>query len=128
MSYQIIKVIFNEGLDEIESSAFNSQNIKSIQLPSSLRIIRNSAFANQGNLINGTDSLEEIILNEGVSIIENYAFSCGRATVQDLYIPSSLQSVGQGAFAIPSLQTVSAPSGLDLSNAGIPSTAIITYR
>jgi len=128
MSYQITKVIFNEGLEEIEGSAFNSQNIKIIKTPSTLKIIRTTAFANQGNMINGSDSLEEIILNEGLITIEDYAFNSSRAVVKNLYIPSTVQFVGQNAFAIPSLETVSAPTGLDLRNSGIPATATITYR
>lgn len=129
MSYQIIKVIFNEGLEEIEPSAFLTQNIKSIKTPSTLKIIGTSAFSDQGNNINGSDSLEEIILNEGLINIGNGAFATNRASIiKNLYIPSSVQVVGQNAFAIPSLQTVSAPAGLDLNNAGIPVTATITYR
>ncbi|WP_326984338.1 leucine-rich repeat domain-containing protein [Chryseobacterium sp. MYb264] len=129
MSYQITKVNFNEGLEEIESSAFNSQNIKVIKTPSTLKVIRNSAFAYQMNGINGSDGLEEIILNKGLEIIEDYAFiNSDRSSVKELYIPSSVKFVGVNAFYLPSLQSVSAPSGLDLSNAGIPATATITYR
>ncbi|MCD9618174.1 leucine-rich repeat domain-containing protein [Chryseobacterium gleum] len=129
MSYQIIKVILNEGLEEIGYSAFLGQNIKSIKTPSTLKIIRDQAFWDQKNNINGPDSLEEIILNEGLTTIGAQAFYCPRATViKDLYIPDSVKSVGQNAFAIPSLKTVSVPFGLDLSNTGIPSTATITYR
>ncbi|WP_449399875.1 leucine-rich repeat protein [Chryseobacterium wanjuense] len=129
MSYQIVKVMFNEGLEEIEPSAFHSQNIKSIKTPSTLKVIGAYAFANQGNNINGMDSIEEIILNEGLITIGDYAFSSGKVTlVKNLYIPSSVQFVGLGSFNIPSLQTVSAPTGLNLSNAGIPATATITYR
>ena len=129
MSYQIVKAVFNEGLEEIESSAFHTQNIKSIKTPSTLKIIGSYAFANQGNNINGVDSIEEIILNEGLTTIGNYAFSSPKIILcKNLYIPSSVRSIGVGSFDIPSLQTVSAPTGLDLSNAGIPSTAVITYR
>ncbi|MFP3591824.1 leucine-rich repeat domain-containing protein [Chryseobacterium sp. SIMBA_038] len=129
MSYQITEVTFNEGLEEIGLGAFNSQNIKNIITPSTLKTIESSAFSNQANTINGTDSLESIKLNDGLETIGSYAFSCPRATIiKQLFIPSSVISVGQGAFTIPSLQTVSAPIGLDLNNAGIPETAIITYR
>jgi hypothetical protein len=129
MSYQIIKVIFNEGLEEIGESAFLGQNIKSIKTPSTLKIIKGQAFYDQRNNLNGSDSLEEIILNEGLTTIEYQAFYAPRiSSVEDLYIPSTVTFVGQNAFAIPSLKTVSAPAGLDLSNAGIPATATITYR
>ncbi|MDQ0784057.1 leucine-rich repeat domain-containing protein [Chryseobacterium sp. W4I1] len=129
-SSQIIKVIFNEGLEEIGESAFMGQNIKSIKTPSTLKIIKAQAFWDQRNSINGSDSMEEIVLNEGLTTIELQAFYCPRGTssVEDLYIPSTVTSVGQNAFVIPSLKTVSAPAGLDLSIAGIPATATITYR
>ncbi|SIQ95758.1 leucine-rich repeat domain-containing protein [Chryseobacterium sp. RU33C] len=129
MSYQIVKVNLNEGLEVIGPSAFNQQNIKSVRTPSTLQVIENNAFGQQANMINGSDSIEEIVLNEGLISIGDYAFNCLRATViKDLYIPSTVTSVGQNAFAIPSLKNVSAPTGLDLSKAGIPSTATITYR
>ncbi|UOU99156.1 leucine-rich repeat domain-containing protein [Chryseobacterium daecheongense] len=126
-SYQIREVILNEGLEEIGRSAFGSQNIKKIKTPSTLKIIRQSAFAGQANANNYSDSTEEIILNEGLEVIEDYAFASGNS-LKSLYLPDSLQSVGLNALAIPSLQTVSAPAGLDLSSAGIPESAIITYR
>lgn len=126
-NYQIAKVIFNEGLEEIGQNAFNGQNIQIIKTPSSLKSIGSYAFSNQGNQ-RGSGILEQIILNEGLIKIEGYAFSSSKAKVKDLYIPTTVQSVGQDAFLIPSLETVSAPAGLDLSIAGIPATAVITYR
>jgi len=129
MDYQIIEVNFSEGIEEIEVGAFQDQNIKKIKTPSTLKIIGGGAFSNQSNGVNGSDSLEEISLNEGLTTIGDHAFDCPRATaIEVLYIPSTVTSIGQNAFAIPSLKTVSAPSGLDLSKAGIPSTATITYR
>ncbi|UWX59658.1 leucine-rich repeat domain-containing protein [Chryseobacterium oranimense] len=128
MDYQIIEVNFNEGLEEIGAYVFQSQNIKKVKTPSTLKIINNGAFDGQVNMVSGSDSLEEIILNEGLIRIGDYAFNCSRAAVKDLYIPTSVQTVGQNAFALPLLKTVSAPAGLDLSNAGIPATATITYR
>lgn len=129
MGYQITEINFNEDLEEIGPGAFGSQNIKKIKTPSTLKVIGGSAFFNQSNQLYGSDLLEEINLNEGLTIIATQAFYCPRATViEDLYIPSTVASVGQDAFAIPSLKTVSAPAGLDLSNAGIPATATITYR
>ncbi|RXM52152.1 MULTISPECIES: leucine-rich repeat domain-containing protein [unclassified Chryseobacterium] len=126
--HQIIKVTFNEGLEEIAGSAFIGQNIKSIKLPSTLKVIEYGAFSSQGNNLNGNDSLEEIILNNGLTTIAEMAFYCPNAKViKDLYIPGSVKSVGENAFNIPSLQSVSAPEGLDLSKAGIPKTANILY-
>ncbi|KFF14118.1 hypothetical protein IW15_01345 [Chryseobacterium soli] len=128
MNYQIIEVNFNEGLEEIGMYAFEAQNVKKVKTPSTLKIIDNGAFNTQADAVYNADSLGEIILNEGLIKIGDYAFNCPRAKVKNIYIPSSVQTVGQNAFAIPSLKTVSAPAGMDLSNTGIPTTAIITYR
>jgi len=128
MNYPIIEVKFNEGLEEIGAYAFQAQNVKKVKTPSTLKVIDNGAFDGQVDQIYGSDSLEEIILNEGLVRIGDAAFNCPRGTVKDLYIPNSVQTIGQNAFAIPSLETVSAPTGLDLSNAGIPATATIAYR
>ncbi|WP_415327940.1 leucine-rich repeat domain-containing protein [Chryseobacterium sp. MMS23-Vi53] len=128
LSYQINEVNFNEGLEEI-GGAFFGQNIRRVQTPSTLKVIGNNAFAYQADTVNGTGtSLEEIILNEGLTTIEDYAFNCPSSKVKDLFIPNSVQTVGHNAFALPSLETVSIPSGLDVSNAGIPSTAVIIVR
>ncbi|MFP3591823.1 leucine-rich repeat domain-containing protein [Chryseobacterium sp. SIMBA_038] len=124
--YQVREVVLNEGLEEIGRSAFGAQCIKKVKMPLTLKIIRYGAFSGQANINNSSDSLDEIILNEGLEIIEDYAFNS--SSLKNLYIPSSVKSVGLNAFYIPSLETISAPSGLDLSNAGIPETAIITYR
>lgn len=128
MSHQIVEVNFNEGLEEIGQYAFQTQNIKKIKTPSTLKIIGTGAFDGQANNINGSDALEEIILNNGLTKIGDVAFNCLRAKVKHLYIPNSVQSVGQNAFALPSLETVSALTGLDLSKAGIPESATITFR
>jgi len=128
MDYQITEVNFNEGLEEVGPYAFQSQNIKKIKTPSTLKIINSGAFSGQANISNGSGSLEQITLNEGLITIGDHAFNCPSATIEVLYIPTTVTSVGQNAFAIPSLKTVSAPAGLDLSNAGIPATATITYR
>lgn len=126
-NYQIREVILNEGLEEIGQYAFSNQNIKVIKTPSTLKLIGSNAFDSQSNT-RGTGVLEKIILNEGLTRIEDSAFLNYKAAVNDLYIPNTVQSVGKNAFLIPSLQTVSAPAGLDLSAAGIPATAVITYR
>lgn len=126
---QIIKVNFNEGLEEIGESSFIGQNIKSVRTPSTLKTIKAQAFFDQKHTFNGSDSLEEIILNEGLITIADRVFYCPKAKViKDLHIPGSVKFVGENALNIPSLQSVSAPEGLDLSKAGIPATATITYR
>ncbi|GAA5092680.1 hypothetical protein GCM10023210_21970 [Chryseobacterium ginsengisoli] len=120
----ITKIIFPNTLEKIKSSAFNNQYLTgTLKIPGSCKVIEIYAF-------NGMSSrITELILEEGIEDIGYGAFSLqGSSDLKDLYIPNSIKSIGQNGFLIPSLQTVSAPAGLDLSTAGIPSTAVITYR
>lgn len=120
----ITKVIFPDTLEIIKSGAFSLQHITgSLKIPGSCKIVEARAFSSY------SIDLMELILEEGVETIGDQAFQLsGSKSLFDLYIPNSARSVGQNAFAIPSLITVSAPSGLDLGIAGIPTTATITYR
>ncbi|MCC3213974.1 leucine-rich repeat domain-containing protein [Chryseobacterium sp. X308] len=120
---RISKIIFPKSLERIKARAFNSQYLKgTITIPGSCKTIETFAFAS------GNARISKIILEEGVETIESSAFQLSTSSdLTALYIPDSVSSVGENAFAIPSLQTVSAPQGLDLSRSGIP-IGIITYR
>jgi hypothetical protein len=120
----ITKVIFPSTLEKIKESAFNNQYLKGIlKIPGSCKTIESFAFYGFSNQIT------ELILEEGIENVGNGAFGLQSSSdLKNLYIPNSVQSVADYAFSIPSLLTVSAPSGLNLSNAGIPVTATITYR
>jgi hypothetical protein len=120
----ITKVIFPGTLEKIKESAFNNQYLKGIlKIPGSCKTIESFAFYGFSNQIT------ELVLEEGIENIGNGAFGLQSSyELKDIYIPNSVKSVDEYAFSIPSLLTVSAPSGLDLSKAGIPATAVITYR
>lgn len=73
-------------------------------------------------------NLSKLVLENGIETIEEAAFQLTTSKdLTDLYIPKSVKFVGQNAFNIPALKTVSVKQGLDISNAGIPSTATILY-
>ncbi|WP_415327935.1 leucine-rich repeat domain-containing protein [Chryseobacterium sp. MMS23-Vi53] len=120
----ITKIVFPNSLEKIKTGAFSLQYFRgSLRIPGSCKTIESRAF--QSSSMN----ISELILEEGIETIGSLAFSIyGSANLLHLNIPNSVKSVGQDGFAISSLQTVSAPAGLDLSIAGIPSTAVITYR
>lgn len=127
--YQILEMSFNEGLEMIGMYSFYGQSIRHIKTPSTLKEIGNGAFQSPADYGGGNFLLEKITLNEGLKSIQHEAFLSPNATyIKDLYIPNSVIYVGDKAFSIPSLTSVSAPAGLDLSIAGLPSTAVITYR
>ncbi|WP_160137170.1 leucine-rich repeat domain-containing protein [Chryseobacterium sp. c4a] len=120
----IVNVTFPSTLEKIKSSAFFLQYLTgSLKIPGSCKIIEANAF------LSSSINLSELILENGIQTIGVSAFQFGSSKdLNVLYIPDSVNSVGENAFAIPSLQTVSAKAGLDLSKAGIPATATITYR
>lgn len=126
---QLMEVNFNEGIETLNMYCFTTQNIAHIKTPSTLKTIRMGVFYDQQYYGSNVAALQKITLNEGLEFIEAEAFNIPKAvSIKDLYIPTSVTYVGNNAFAIPSLQTVSAPAGLNLSQSGIPSTAVITYR
>ncbi len=112
------KVIFPEGLEEIDDSAFTSTKLKgTLSFPSSLKKIGQFAFAylNYGvtelefaensNLKNiesyaftGAYSISSLNLPEGLELIGNYAFqSCD--DLQYVYIPSTVTELGLHVFS-----------------------------
>ncbi|MFP3832739.1 leucine-rich repeat domain-containing protein [Chryseobacterium sp. SIMBA_028] len=121
---RISKIIFPQSLERINARAFSLQYLKGIlKIPGSCKVIELSAFDS------AVARVSELVLETGIEIIEDRAFQLSGSTeLAFLEIPSSVKSVGQNAFNIPSLKKVFAPIGLDLSNAGIPVTATITYR
>lgn len=119
----IINVTFPSTLERIKASAFTLQYLTgTLKIPGSCKTIENNAF------YSSSINLSELILENGIQIIGSGAFQFGsNKDLKILYIPDSVKSVGENAFAIPSLQMVSAPEKLDLSRSGIP-IGIITYR
>lgn len=121
---RISKIIFPKSLERIRARAFNAQYLKgTITIPGSCKTIETFAFAS------GNARVSKLILEEGVETIESFAFQLSVSKdLTSLYIPDSVKSVGENAFAIPSLQTVSVPMGFKTDNLGIPSTAFIVER
>ncbi|MGN1304322.1 MAG: leucine-rich repeat protein, partial [Oscillospiraceae bacterium] len=98
-------------------STFNScSNLKSIKIPSNVTSI-------ESFFLSGCSSLTSITIPEKVTSIGNSAFS-GCSSLTSITIPEKVTSIGNSAFSgCSSLETIFIPSGLDVSNANIPSTA-----
>ena len=74
-------------------------NVKHVRIHSSITKIEDYAFYNRG-------SLEEVVLNEGLTVIGEYAFS-HFSSLQSIAIPSTVTEINQQAFSsIPSLRDV----------------------
>lgn len=120
----ISHITFPSTLERIKASAFSTQYLNgTLKIPASCKTIESRAFASS------FAKISELILENGVETIEAGAFQLTASSdLTSLVIPDSVKFVGENAFAIPSLQTVSVLKGLDISKAGIPTTAAITYR
>ncbi len=78
------------GVTELSRSTFDEcVNLKSVSLPSSLRVIDSYAF-------NDCFSLQSITLPDHLERIENYAFYL--CDLQEIYIPASVTFISPSAF------------------------------
>ena len=140
----IISIIINEGVTSIGEGAFYKCNkLNSIKIPNSVTSIGYRAFE-------GCSGLTSVTIGNSVTYIGNLAFYfCTGLT--SVTIPNSVTSIGKWAFSSCSgltsvtignrvtsigewafsscsrLIEVNYPKGLDLSKAGIPSSAKIAY-
>ncbi|NLE68802.1 MAG: leucine-rich repeat domain-containing protein [Clostridiales bacterium] len=119
-----------EGLEEIHAKAFYSAKLSAIELPSSLKVLEYSAFLRAEGLksiiipsnINTVskwcfgliDSLEEVVLQEGVEKIDSAAFwTC--SNIKTLSLPTTLKEIGEEAFvSCEQLQQLIFPEGIEV--------------
>lgn len=136
-SSDIIKVVIEEGVTYIGSSAFSSQNygngnvctnIKTVDIAETVSEIGSNAFAH-------CENLKSIIIPNQVKTIGSYAFaSCSLYNIQwgssiqkigcssfenndfiKLEIPKQIQYIGQGAFGgCRVLESVEVPDGCEI--------------
>ena len=89
-NYTIKKLVIGSEVTSIGAYAFYGiKDLKSIEIPGSIKIINNDAFFASG--------LETIVFNEGLQKIGIFAFS-GCDIKGEVYFPKSLQSIGDFAF------------------------------
>ena len=78
-----------ESLETIGIYAFcNNSSLKSVNIPAKVKTIGERAFSSCG--------LTGLVIQEGVQAIGNYAFE--RNSLQNLTLPSTITSIGGGAF------------------------------
>lgn len=96
------EITFEDAFDgeTIGIYAFSGYRGEKITLPSTIKDIKEYAFL---------DSTADIVLNNGLTTIEEYAFKNCTA-IKNLYLPSSLESIGEGAFSgCSSIESLSLP-------------------
>ena len=84
------ELVIPEGIVQLQRLAFRGNDFSSIVLPSTLRVIGESAFSN-------CPIITPLVIPEGVITIEDNAFSsCNN--IPEIYLPSTLQTISAGAF------------------------------
>lgn len=120
-------VVVGEGITSV-AGLYNLDNLTSVTLPSSLRVIGNGAFSGCKSLSNitipggvkvinqyafSTCGLTEVTLNEGVERINQDAFSSCQQ-LRHITLPQSLRKIGCEAFRqCENLEELVIPNGVD---------------
>ena len=96
------------GLDVIEIDIGQyPKNVKKLIIPSTVKVIRSSAFSE-------CKGLEYVSLSEGVASIEHHVF-LGCSSLKEVSLPSTLKTIGDGAFQeCTSLESINLPKGLKI--------------
>ena len=87
----IYGLVLPKSLIEIGNDAFSQNNLTSINIPSNVQIIGDSAFSSNY-------SLAEVTLNEGIEKIGRNAFNGSNRLSGEITIPSSVMEIGDNAF------------------------------
>lgn len=129
----VVDVVIPEGIKGITREAFSERDIQTVQFPTSLKTIGESAFSNCADLKSvilpaslmgikadafaDCKSLQNVSLHSGLLILGDYAFC--RCPIQSIEIPETVEEIGAYAFfGCNQLQQVLLPSGLKRINAG----------
>ena len=87
---ELEELVLPEGTTSVSEYVFyGCKGLKSLQLPNSIELIENSAFAGTG--------LIDLVLPEGLEVVDNSAFN-GCLSLEKLYISSTVRRLGNCAF------------------------------
>ena len=108
------ELTLEEGIEIIGSYAFSSHKIVNLEIPSTVKRIKESAFFGSSS----TPTLQSLTLHDGLKVIENSAFY-GNAIVE-LEIPASVDSLNDKAFLYSgSLEKLTLNEGLVYIGEGV---------
>lgn len=123
----IKELVIPESVKYIRSNAFSRMDFECINLPSGLKFLGDSAFAENSklksftlkpssatygnNIFEGCKALEKLVIEEGVTQIGINMFTkCG---IKSLTIPKSLKIIPPGAFSACPLEELKLQEGLE---------------
>ena len=95
------------GLEIIEESAFSKSAIKSVSIPGSVKTVTRA--------FDDCQSLESVLLGDGVEIVSAYAFSsCEK--LETLNLPTSLRKIENWGFQKTAIKELVIPEGVETLN------------
>lgn len=97
-STNILSIVVESGITRLGEKLFYvTTNARSVSLPDTLRTIGSYAFGGFGTWTVRDEGLElHVVIPEGVTAIEDYAFSLSFLT--SVSLPTTLQTIGDNAF------------------------------
>ena len=106
-SYEVKKVVIEEGVDNIGSNAFRDcKYLTDVTIPESVTSIDQYAFYR-------CNSLPEIVIPNGVKVLDWYSL-CECSNLKKIIIPDSVETIEDGVFyECSSLGEITLPSGLE---------------
>lgn len=84
-------ITFKDSVTEIRKERFADSECQAVQMPATVNLIGERAFAN-------CTQLTHLLIGEGVTVIEPYAFA-GCTALTQVIIPANVIEIGEGAFA-----------------------------
>lgn len=110
------KITLPESLEILGGAAFYGSGLQSIRIPDQIRTIQVSYWedyysSGYNGCFENCEQLEEAILPEGLTAIEDDAFAyC--TSLKGITLPESLESLGEDAFSDSGLQSIRIPNGI----------------
>ena len=110
------KITLPESLESLGGAAFYGSGLQSIRIPDQIRTIQASYWedyysSGYNGCFENCEQLEEAILPEGLTAIEDDAFAyC--TSLKGITLPESLESLGEDAFSDSGLQSIRIPNGI----------------
>lgn len=95
-----LDIVIPDGVVKIGFRVFRGSRIRSVVIPSSVKIIDEEAFSDCRNLT-------QVTFNDGLETIKRYAFN--GSSIDEIVLPDTVNTIGVSAFGFSNIQSVYIP-------------------